>query len=152
MGEFQVISQIKSLDKSIFRNLMLYKDIEDESFENIKRIGIPTPTQFQIIACLLKEKGSLYQKDLEEKLNLKRATVSGVLKTMEKNGLIKREVCNDDTRQKKIYLNQKAMNIFEENQKRIRKIEKQIVKDISKEDLNTFLNVINVMKTNLKNM
>lgn len=146
MEEVRIINKIKSLDKIIFRNLTLSKNVE----ENIEKIGMPTPTQIQIIMCLLKENGSSYQKDLEEKLNLKRATVSGVLKTMERNGLIIREVCNDDTRLKKIYLNQKAIDIYEENKKRIFEIENEIVKGIPKEELETFFKVINQMKLNLE--
>lgn len=146
MEEVRIINKIKSLDKIIFRNLTLSKNVE----ENIEKIGMPTPTQIQIIMCLLKENGSSYQKDLEEKLNLKRATVSGVLKTMERNGLIKREICNDDTRLKKIYLNQKAIDIYEENKKRIFEIENEIVKGIPKEELETFFKVINQMKLNLE--
>lgn len=148
MNDIHVINEIKSLEKSIF-NELIRNQVKKE--RNVDRFAVLTPTQIEIIHCLLKSKeGFLYQKDLENKLNLKRATVSGVLKTMEKNELIKRKISNDDTRLKKIYLNESAKRVFEENKLRILNLEDNIIKGISKEELNVFLSVISKMKENVK--
>lgn len=72
-----------------------------------------TPTQMQIIEYILEHDGScVYQKDLENVLKLRRATVSGVLQTMEKNDFIERVIDKNDTRVKKIILNKKTSKIF----------------------------------------
>ena len=49
----------------------------------------PSIAQMQIIKYILKHDGkTIYQRDLEEVFNLRRATISGILKTMEKNNVI----------------------------------------------------------------
>ena len=98
MKEERMLYQIKSLEKLIFRALIKEKDdIEELS---------PTPTQMQILEYILEHKnGEIFQKDLEDILNLRRATVSGVLQTMERNNLIKRVSYLNDARIKKIILN-----------------------------------------------
>ena len=91
----------------------------------------------------------VYQKDLENVLNLRRATVSGVLQTMEKNNLIKREIYENDVRVKKIILNEKTKSIFLKNKQKIDEIEKNIIKNISKKDLDKFTQIIDKLITNL---
>ena len=80
----------------------------------IEKLSKPTPTQMQIMDYFLdNNKKEIFQKDLEDILHLRRATVSGVLQTMEKNKLIQRVTDEEDTRIKKIILNKKAKKIFE---------------------------------------
>lgn len=94
MKENSILSQIKSLEKLIVRN------ITGIGFQNIE--AIPTPTQMQIIKYILENNDKeVYQRDLEKVLNLRRTTVSGVLQTMEKNNLIKRVTDTNDTRTKR---------------------------------------------------
>ncbi len=145
MDDNKILNEIKLLDKMIFRELVSNSDIKNK--ENL----LPTPTQCQIIEYILNNKNKdIYQKDLEKVLNLRRATVSGVLHTMEKNGLIKRITDESDTRTKKIILNEKIPKRFDEYSKKIKKIENNIIKDISDKDLEVFLKVISKMKENIK--
>ena len=145
MNDNKVLYEIKSLEKMLVRELINNSDIMDK--ENL----LPTPTQCQIIEYILNNKNKdIYQKDLEKVLNLRRATVSGVLHTMEKNGLIKRVTDESDTRTKKIILNEKIPERFNEYSKKIKKIENNIIKDISDKDLEIFLKVISQMKESIK--
>ena len=145
MNDNKVLYEIKSLEKMLVRELIHNSDIKDK--ENL----LPTPTQCQIIEYILNNKNKdIYQKDLEKVLNLRRATVSGVLHTMEKNGLIKRVTDESDTRTKKIILNEKIPERFNEYSKKIKKIENNIIKDISDKDLEIFLKVISQMKESIK--
>ena len=145
MNDNKVLYEIKSLEKMLVRELINNSDIKDK--ENL----LPTPTQCQIIEYILNNKNKdIYQKDLEKVLNLRRATVSGVLHTMEKNGLIKRVTDGSDTRTKKIILNEKIPERFNEYSKKIKKIENNIIKDISDKDLEIFLKVISQMKESIK--
>ena len=145
MNDNKVLYEIKSLEKMLVRELINNSDIKDK--ENL----LPTPTQCQIIEYILNNKNKdIYQKDLEKVLNLRRATVSGVLHTMEKNGLIKRVTDESDTRTKKIILNEKIPERFNEYSKKIKKIENNIIKDISDKDLEIFLKVISQMKESIK--
>lgn len=90
------------------------------------------------------------QKEFEKVLGLSRATVSSVLITMEKNGLIVRITDNTDTRTKKIVLSSNAQRVFNSSKEKIKKIEDICLKDITEKDLNTFINVLSKMTENLK--
>ena len=137
-----VLFKIKELDKKIVRTML--KENSD--------INIPplTSTQIQILKYMIEHQNeNVYQKDLENVLNLRRATVSGVLQTMEKNNLIKREIYENDIRVKKIILNEKTKSIFLKNKQKIDEIEKNIIKNISKKDLDKFTQIIDKLITNL---
>jgi DNA-binding MarR family transcriptional regulator len=139
MREDKLLYQIKSLNKLIIRIIIG----DDNKF--------PTPTQMEIVEYILKQQdGYVYQRDLESVLNLRRATVSGVLQTMEKNNLIKRVVDVNDSRVKKIILNKEALNTFNSHIKKIESIEKILTSDLTEEEIRIFLNIIKKMQENLK--
>ena len=143
MEDNRILYQIKTLEKMVFRELIKNKDIE-------KYPMIP-PTQFQIIEYMINNHmEEIFQKDLENILELRRATVSGVLQTMEKHGLIKRSVDEEDTRTKKIILQDSTKEMFNSKKKKMKQIEKIIIKDISKEDLKVFSEVLEKMKNNIE--
>ena len=145
MDSNKILYKVKVLEK------LIIKDFITNSSSDKSLVKRPTPTQMQIIEYILKhDGGDVYQRDLEKVLNLKRATVSGVLQTMEKNGLIKREIASDDTRVKKVILNNKTKMIFDKNKRRFYEIESIIVKDIAKDDLEIFSKVIDNMIENMK--
>lgn len=144
MKEDKILYQIRLLDKMIYRNVC-----SQEEKEQVHKIL--TPTQMQIIEYILEhEENDIYQKDLENILNLRRATVSGVLQTMEKNHLIERVINKEDTRTKKIILNRTTKKVFYKRLVKIDELEKKIVKNISEEDLTIFFKVILQMKKNIQ--
>ena len=143
MHDYKVLYEIKTLEKLIVRNIM--------NEEEICSMKTPTPTQVQIMEYILEHQNEeVYQKDLEDILNLRRATVSGVLQTMEKHGLLDRQIAKNDARVKKIILSKKAEQLFLEKKKQFEKIEKALVQDISEKELRTFSNVLNKMMLNAK--
>ena len=86
----------------------------------------------QILEYMFKHQDQeIYQKDLEKVLNLRRATVSGVLKTMEKNNLIERIIDSNDTRTKKIVLSNNAQKVFESSKEKIESLEKKCISGIN---------------------
>lgn len=143
MKNRRVLYQIKSLEKSILRHNK-EKSIKDKEI---------TATQMEILLYIFKnEDKDIYQKDLENVLNLRRATVSGVLQTMEKNNLITRITDAEDTRTKKIILNEETRNIFLRHLKQFDEIEKVIVDGISEKELEVFFEVIQKMKNNVEKL
>lgn len=143
MKEYKLLYQIKTLEKLIGRMFICC--------DRFEKIIPPTPTQMQILEYILEHpKENIYQKDLEDILNLRRATVSGVLQTMEKNNLIERIIDSEDSRVKRIILNPEAKKIFKAHEKILREIEKNIIKGIPEEELLQFLKVIHKMQNNLK--
>lgn len=142
MGDERILYQIKSLDNSIFRLLM-----QDVSFDVLL-----TPTQIQMMYYLIENCGVAYQRDFEKVFHLSRATVSGVLQTMEKNHLIQRVIDQGDARSKKVILNDMAKKLFMQKKVYLEKLESLIVHDISSDDLEIFCSVVMKMKENLKNI
>lgn len=143
----KILYKIKVLDKLILRYVI--NDKEGNFIGDLPLV--PTPTQMQIMEYILSHDNT-FQKDLEDALNLRRATVSGVLQTMEKNGLLERKITLEDARTKEITLTEYSKNIFKQNQKRFEKLEEIIIKDISNKDLEVFSSVIDKMKNNLNEM
>ncbi len=151
MEDKNVLFKIKSLENLIARTFIKGKELNNDKLEN-KKITIPSSTQMQILEYILEHiDEDVYQKELEDVLNLRRATVSGVLQTMEKNNLIKRETDTVDTRTKKIVLNDEAKKMFLRGKVKVQEIEKIAIKGISSEELNIFINVIEKMKDNINN-
>lgn len=146
MKEDNVLFQIKSLERLLAKKFLWSRDI-DEKIEQT----MPTPIQIKIIEYILEHEGEeIYQKDLEKIFNIRRATVSGVLQTMEKNDLIQRITDVTDTRTKKIILNEKAKQILQKCKIKMDELSKNITEGISEEELENFIKIIQKMKQNLE--
>lgn len=139
----KILYQIKELETEVARNLNICNKLN-------QKILPKSLTQIQIINYIIEKKEKdIYQKDLEEKLNLRRATISGVLKTMEKNKLIERTSNELDARSKKIYLNKELKKQILNDSKKIDYLENKLVKGITNEELEIFSNILNKMKYNI---
>ena len=150
MRENRILYQVKTLHKLVVRYF-----IKDEDFitkvKKEKINSVLTPTQMEIIEYIKEnENKEIYQKDLENVLNLRRATVSGVLQTMEKNGILERITHPSDARAKRIILNKNAERLFNVWEHKVKELESIITKNISAEDISIFSNVLNKMINNLK--
>lgn len=143
MEKKRAIYQIKDLNHSIVR----YCCEIGASKENM-----PTPAQMQILHYISSQKGKkVYQRDLAVALSLRRATLSEILKTMERNKLISRVPDKNDTRIKEIIISEKAKEKFNIVKSTLNQAEKTVTKNIDPKDLNTFFLVISKMEENLKN-
>ena len=105
-------------------------------------------TQVRIISYLNKE-NVVYQRDIEQKFNLKRSTVSGILDTMEKNNLIKRINSKDDLRLKQIVLTEYAINQIHKIKNEIKRFDKQLQENIDISDLEIYFKVSEQIKKNI---
>ncbi len=143
MEDKNIFDSIKELEKGIVRKIMS-ETKHDEIYSK------PSIAQMQIIKYILKHDGeTIYQRDLEEVFNLRRATISGILKTMEKNNVIIRVCDPDDARGKIVILSDDAKRFFKEKETLFKKLETVLKKDISKEDLETFYKVVLKMRDNI---
>jgi len=110
----------------------------------------PSASQMLIVDYMLDHKDSeIYQKDLENILGLRRATVSGVLKTMEKHNLIKREISSNDVRCKKVMLTNTAIKHFESGKKKFLELRDILFDNLSEKELKEFSKIINKMNSNI---
>lgn len=145
MKQRNVLYQIKEFEKRMLRYFI------QNSKVCLPFGHFPTPTQIEILDYLVEhDNENVCQKDLEKVLHLRRATVSGVLKTMEKNHLLERETSSEDARSKKIVLNQNARDIFERNRKNLLQMNEVVCAGITESELASFLNVLEKMKKNLE--
>lgn len=143
MEEKNVFNSIKELEKSIVRKIMS-NDTGSELYNK------PSIAQMQIIKYILKhDNETIYQRDLEEVFNLRRATISGVLKTMEKNGIIIRVCDPEDARGKIVILSDNAKKLFRNKEMYFKELERVLKRGISKEELDVFYNVILKMRDNI---
>lgn len=130
-------------------DLLIKKISKDAQLENR---CIITPTQVKIVSYLeCNKKNTIYQKDIEVYLKSKKSTVSGILDTMEKNNLIKRVNDPKDLRLKQIVLTDYAKDKINNIKLKLEKINNDLEKNISKEDLEVFFKVTNQIKNNINN-
>ena len=143
MEDKNIFNSIKELEKGIVRKIMS-ETSHDEMYSK------PSIAQMQIIKYILKHDGkTIYQRNLEEVFNVRRATISGILKTMEKNNVIIRVCDPNDARGKIVILSDDAKKFFKEKENLFKKIETVLKKDISKEELEIFYKVILKMRDNI---
>ena len=95
--------------------------------------------------------GDVYAKDIEAKFNMRRATVAEILSLMEKNGLIERKSMSEDARLKEITLTKKSTEIINSVETEVKKVEKDLKKDLTEEELQNFMNILEKMSKNLEN-
>ncbi|MDD3340105.1 MAG: MarR family transcriptional regulator [Lachnospiraceae bacterium] len=91
-----------------------------------------------------------FQKDIEKKFDIRRSSATGVLQTMERNGLIRREPVESDARLKKLVLTQKAIILHQQIDKRFDRFDEKLHGGISQEELEVFFRTIDKVKKNLE--
>lgn len=141
------------MKRSILKSVKTFHQlvINSMGIRNMPKYPNVTTTQIEIMEYIINSpKKYALQKEFEKVLGLSRATVSSVLITMEKNGLIVRITDNNDTRTKKIVLSNNAQKVFESSKEKIESLEKKCISGINEEDLNTFIKVLSKMTENLK--
>ncbi|GAA0076784.1 MarR family transcriptional regulator [Clostridium sp. CTA-5] len=87
-------------------------------------------------------KKDIFQKDIEEELDVRRSSVTSVLKLMEKNELIKRVSVCEDARLKKIILTEKGLEIQKKVYDFILKFEKSLRDELREDEVETLINLI----------
>jgi len=94
--------------------------------------------------------GDVFQKDIENHFGMTRSTASRVISLMEDKNLILRESVSYDQRLKRLVLTDEAINYCENFLSDLSNMNNDLIKNISDEELEIFLNVINKMENNLK--
>lgn len=119
--------------------------------ENNKYAMNISPIQVRIVKYLVKQNNkAILQKDMEYIFNIRRSTVSGVIKTMEKNNIIIRENVKDDNKSKEIKLTDDVYKRANDLVKELKELDLELLKDVDKEDLEVFMRVLKNIQDNLK--
>lgn len=91
----------------------------------------------------------VYQRDIEKHCCVGRSTVTSVIQLMERKGLIRRESVENDARLKKVLLTDKGYRHREVVEGTIEALNKQMLRDVSEEEYDTFLRVLHKLQDNL---
>ena len=92
----------------------------------------------------------IYQKDIEEELNIRSASVSTLLKKMEAQDFIRREKVSSDNRLKRILPTTYTVEMKEQVERHIALLEKRLTAGIDEEELRIFSNVLKKMQENME--
>jgi len=134
--------EIKTLDNLMTR--MIVKKAKECGYETL------TTVQIRIMRYLfLNRDKEIYQRDIERNFVVRRSTASGIINTMEKNGMLKREDSSLDLRVKRIVLTDKYIDRIDFLESMIDEFQNELLDGISDVELNVFFSVIDKMKGNL---
>ncbi|MBE7045413.1 MAG: winged helix-turn-helix transcriptional regulator [Ruminococcaceae bacterium] len=97
-----------------------------------------------------KEGKQIFQRDIEEHFQIRRSTATGILKGMEKNGLIKKEPVPGDARLKRLLLSDYAIGLHENFIAEIRRLDTIAQAGLSQTEIDAFLTTAQKMIDNLK--
>ena len=109
-----------------------------------------TGMQVAIVCYLAKEyaEREVLQKDLEQKFDIRKSTVTGILNTMERDGLLLRETVPYDARLRKMILTDKALQAKQNTEQVIDSVESQLSKGLTEEEITTFLSILEKISKN----
>ncbi len=140
-NDLEVSKQIQMLSRKIKRNL-------DITFFSYGLTGV----QAGILKFVYdkSKKGKVYAKDIENEFDKRRATIAGIIQLLEQNELIERKSEGKDARMKEIVLTDKALSIVKSIKLTINNVEKNLKKDITKEEISNFLETLKKMNNNLR--
>ena len=140
MGKNEIGKYIQIVSRQLKRNM-------DETLSKYSVTGV----QSMVIGYIYRKskQGEVFAKDIEEEFDMRKATVAGIIQLMEANGLIMRKAKEEDCRLKSIVLTPKALEIEKIAKKQINVTEKNIVKEMSKEEQEMFLSLLKKASKNL---
>ena len=133
---------VRMLNHQLKRNQKPEEAVEDDEL---------TPMQRHILNYILLETlhRDIYQKNLEEEFQVRKSTVSGILKLIEKNGFIYRESVKEDARLKRILPTKKAEALRPSILEHIHETEIRMTEGVSEQDLFLCKKVLYQMCQNL---
>lgn len=105
--------------------------------------------QGKVLHFILAQSSDMFQKDIEEEFSLRPSSATELLKQMEKGGLIRREPVDYDGRLKRITVTEKALGYREQIVRNLADMEEELLRGVSREELNIFFKVVEQMLDNL---
>ena len=103
-----------------------------------------------IIGYFVRQTEPIFQKDLEDVFHFPKSTLADIIQTLEKDGLITKVPVDGDGRKKQIVVTEKGLQFNHEIEAQIMEVEDYITKDISDEELDVVIKVLDKMQKNAK--
>ena len=94
----------------------------------------------------------VFQKDIEEEMEIGKSTLSEVINVMEKNDLLKRVPFKTDGRYRELVMTEKGEAITQQFSSGAEKFNEQLCAGISDEELSICIDIIERMTENVKNI
>lgn len=107
-------------------------------------------SQGRALHFLLAQQDDVFQKDIEDEFSLRPSTATQLLKSMERDGLIRREPLPRDARRKRIVVTDKALAYRAAVMANIQGLEAELTRGVDAADLEVFFRVIEQMLDNMR--
>ncbi len=136
-------------ESNVVRNIKrLYILMNYHIDEELKSYGLAR-SQFQVLRFIHK-KTQLSQKDLQKAMQIEPATLTGIIGTLERKGLVKRAVNKTDKRSNILQLTSKGKRLRESIPSINSIIERKMFRDITETDRKQMLKLIGIIIQNLE--
>lgn len=119
------------------------------SDEKVKKLGLNSQ-QGRMIGYIYEHQDSgIIQKDLARVFQRTEASITSMLKGLEKKGYIERRIPKENERQKYIYVLPKGADLIEDFNKLVVEAEKNIIANLTKEEKESLLSLLMKVDKNL---
>lgn len=116
--------------------------VKRKADESINELGL-NAQQGRVIGYISEhQEEGLIQKDLAERFDRRDATITSMLKGLEKNGYIERKIQADNERQKNLYVLPKGKQLIEDFERIFGHVEEEIVKTLTLEERELLLKLL----------
>lgn len=130
----------------------LIKQISEKTdkriIRNFKKYGV-TCTQHRTLVFLEKAGGRSTQKEIETYLEVSHPTVVGILGGLESKGLVQCRLDSDDKRVKRVFLSEEGRKLLQNSLNDAVEMGNVFWKDISDEELEILIGILEKLKENL---
>lgn len=123
----------------------------DERMRSILPSGHPlTQNSCRFIMRSLFHQDGLTQQELVNSTNMKAPTISVAIRTLEEEGMVRREPDPKDMRSVRVYLTDKGRAVDEEFREQLRQTDRLLMRDFSAEDEETLIRLLMVVRENIR--
>lgn len=119
----------------------------DAAFQDMGITGVQSRVIYYILVH--SKEGPVFQRDIETVFGFSRSTVTGLLQTMEKSGIILRESVESDARLKRIVPTQKAVCLDAQVAACLRETDRMLTRGLSSGQTQLFKEIAAQMSANL---
>ena len=123
----------------------------DERMRAILPSGHPlTQNSSRFIMRSLYHQDGLTQQELVSSTNMKAPTISVALRTLEEEGMVRREPDPKDMRSVRVYLTEKGRAVDEEFREKLRQTDRVLMQGFSEEDEETLIRLLLAVRENIR--
>lgn len=141
MEKVSLMLKINEVDMAIFKAVSArYKK---------NNLGV-TPAHARIIMFIFDTESEVCQKDIERHVSCNKSTMSTILDTMEKNGLIERNCVDGDLRRNVITLTDKSLEVAKTLKKDSINLDNILIESLSDNEVQMFCQVLDKIRKNVE--